>query len=56
MLSGGDVADITVRSIDGRTMQSAYTNGVDLSGMGSGVYIVTAVTATGNVVSTKVAL
>ena len=49
-------ADFTVRSIDGRTMQNAFANGVDLSGMGSGIYVVTAVLADGSVISTKVAL
>lgn len=56
VLADGNVADITVRSIDGRTLHSACANGIDLSGIGPGVYIVTAVTANGNVVSAKVAL
>ena len=53
--SDGKAAKITVRSIDGRTMQSAYTNAIDLSNMGTGMYIVTAQTDNGTV-SAKVAL
>ena len=55
-LADNDKADFTVRSIDGRTMQNAFANGVDLSGMGSGIYVVSAVLADGSVISTKVAL
>ena len=44
-LADNDKADFTVRSIDGRTMQNAYANGVDLSSMGSGIYVVTATLA-----------
>ena len=55
-LADNGKADFTVRSIDGRTMQSAFANGVDLSGMGSGIYAVSAVLADGNVISTKIAL
>lgn len=55
-LAGNDMADFTVRSIDGRTMQNVHANGVDLGGMISGVYVVTAVMADGNVLSAKVAL
>ena len=55
-LADNGKADFTVRSIDGRTMQSAFANGVDLSGMGSGIYVVSAVLADGNVISTKIAL
>lgn len=56
MVAGDNVAKITVRSIDGRTLQNTYNNSVDLSGIGSGVYIVTAVTKNGKVMSTKVAI
>ena len=55
-LADNDKADFTVRSIDGRTMQNAYANGVDLSSMGSGIYVVTATLADGSVISTKVAM
>ena len=55
-LADNDKADFTVRSIDGRTIQNAFANGVDLSGMGSGIYVVTAVLADGNALSTKIAL
>ena len=55
-LADNGKADFTVRSNDGRTMQSAFANGVDLSGMGSGIYAVSAVLADGNVISTKIAL
>lgn len=55
-LADNGKADFTVRSIDGRTMQSAFANGVDLSGMGSGIYVVTAVLADGITFSTKVAM
>ena len=55
-LADNGKADFTVRSIDGRTMQNAFANGVDLSGMGSGIYVVTAVLADGNALSTKIAL
>lgn len=54
-LADGKAAKITVCSIDGRTMQSAYTNAIDLSNMGTGMYIVTAQTDNGTV-SAKVAL
>lgn len=56
MLADGNVANITVHAIDGRTLQSAFANGIDLSGMDSGIYIITATTKGGNVASTKVAL
>jgi hypothetical protein len=56
MLSGGEMANMTVRSIDGRTLQQAYTNAIDLSNMVSGIYIVTAVAADGTVVSSKVVM
>ena len=55
-LADNDKADFTVRSIDGRTMQNAYANGVDLSSMGSGIYVVTATLADSSVISTKVAM
>ena len=54
-LADGKAAKITVRSIDGRTMQSAYASEIDLSNMGTGMYIVTAQTDNGTV-SAKVAL
>ena len=54
-LADGKAAKITVRSIDGRTMQSTYANAIDLSNMGTGMYIVTAQTDNGTV-SAKVAL
>lgn len=53
-LADGKAASIVVRSIDGRTLQSAYASEVDLGAMGAGVYVVTATTADGRVVSTKV--
>ncbi len=55
LVDGNDAA-ITVRSIDGRTLQSVYGRSIDLSGMGSGIYVVTAVASNGNAVSAKVAL
>ena len=55
-LANNDKANFTVRSIDGRTMLNAYANGVDLIGMGSGIYVVTAVLPDGNVISTKIVL
>lgn len=55
-LADGRAARITVRSIDGRTLQSAYTNVIDMNGMTAGMYIVTATADNGNVVSTKVAM
>lgn len=53
-LADGKAASIVVRSIDGRTLQSAYASEVDLGAMGAGIYVVTATTADGRVVSTKV--
>lgn len=55
-LADGRAARITVRSIDGRTLQSTYTNVIDMNGMTAGMYIVTATADNGNVVSTKVAM
>ena len=55
-LANGKSARFTVRSIDRRTLQSAYTNAIDINGMTAGMYIVTATADNGNVVSTKVAM
>lgn len=55
-VADGNAANITVRSIDGRTMQNVYADSVDLSGMGAGIYVVTAATENGKAMSTKVAL
>lgn len=55
-LSNDKVADFTVRSIDGRTLLTAHASYINLDSMGQGMYIVTAKTANGNTVSTKVAL
>ena len=56
IIADGSAANITVRSIDGRTMQNVYADSVDLSGMGAGIYVVTAATENGKAMSTKVAL
>lgn len=53
-LTNGVKADITVYSIDGRTLQSAYASEIDLSTMVSSLYVVTATTADGRVASAKV--
>lgn len=53
-LTNGVKADITVCSIDGRTLQSAYASEIDLSTMASILYVVTATTADGRVASAKV--
>ena len=55
-LSNDKVADFTVRSIDGSTLHTAHASYISLDSMGQGMYIVTAKTANGNTVSTKVAL
>ena len=53
-LTNGVKADITVYSIDGRTLQHVYGNEIDLGTMTPGLYVVTATTADGRVVSAKV--
>lgn len=53
-LTNGVKADITVYSIAGRTLQHVYGNEIDLSTMASSLYVVTATTADGRVVSAKV--
>lgn len=53
-LTNGVKADITVYSIDGRTLQHVYGNEIDLSTMASSLYVVTATTADGRVASAKV--
>lgn len=55
-LAGGETAQITVRTIDGRTVRQAYADTLDLSDLGAGLYIVTATMADGRVVSTKVTM
>ena len=53
-LTNGVKADITVCSIDGRTLQQAYASEIDLDAMGAGIYVVTATTGDGRVASVKV--
>lgn len=53
-LTNGVKADITVYSIDGRTLQHVYGNEIDLGTMAPGLYVVTATTADGRVASAKV--
>lgn len=53
-LTNGVKADITVYSIDGRTLQHVYGNEIDLGTMTPGLYVVTATTADGRVASVKV--
>lgn len=53
-LTNGVKADITVYSIDGRTLQHVYSNEIDLGTMAPGLYVVTATTADGRVASAKV--
>lgn len=55
-LTNGVKADITVYSIDGRTLQHVYSNEIDLGTMAPGLYVVTATTADGRVASAKVML
>ena len=55
-VAGGETAQITVRTIDGRTVHQAYADTLDLSDLGAGLYIVTATMADGRVVSTKVTM
>ena len=55
-VAGGETAQITVRTIDGRTVRQAYADTLDLSDLGAGLYIVTATMADGRVVSTKVTM
>ena len=53
-LTNGVKADITVYSIDGRTLQHVYDNEIDFATMAPGLYVVTATTADGRVASAKV--